>query len=147
MGSIPAKYAIVNCQDRAKYRRKDKDKIIGFAMSSTEEIPESDTETLKQEILIPHLSREGRKRIKEVFSEEQGIDVKFDYVKREFAEKKYLKIGEVFAVPQGKPITRITISGLPAEYHTLDPLADIDTILGFPTHKAEKPFYKPPTKD
>jgi len=147
MGSIPAKYVIVNCQDRAKYRRKDKDKITGFAMSSTEEISEVDIETLKQEILIPHLSREGRKRIKEVFSEEQGIDVKFDYVKREIAEKKYLKIGEVFAVPQGKSLARITISGLPAEYHTLDPLADIDTILGFPTHKAEKPFYKPPTKD
>lgn len=148
MGSIPAQFVIVNCQDRAKYRRKDKYKrVTQFAMSTAEEIPEADAEILKQEILIPHLSREGRKRVREVFSEEQGITVKFDYIKREDAERKYLKLDEVFAIPANKKLARITISGLPVDYHTLDPLADIDRIFGLPDHKAEKPFYSPPTKD
>lgn len=147
MGSIPAQFVIVNCQDRAKYRRKSDGRITGFAMSTTEEIPEADVETLKQEILIPHLSREGKKRVRAVFSDEQGIDLKFDYIEREVAEKKYLKPDEVFSVPTGKKLARITISGLPVDYHTLDPLADIDRIVGLPDHKAEKPFYSPPTKD
>lgn len=87
MSSITAEYVIVNCQDRAKYRRKDDEKVTGFAMTTTEEYPEIDAETLKTEILVPHISREGKKRIKEVFSDEQGIGVKFDYIKREDAEK------------------------------------------------------------
>ena len=147
MGSIAAKYVIVNCQERAKWRRKDKGGVTQFAMSSTEEIPDSDADTLKQEILIPSLSREGRERIKEVFSNDQGVQLKFDYVKREDAEKRYLQSGEVFAVPKGKKLARITILGLPADYKTLDPLADLDRILGLPDNKAEKPLYSPPTKD
>jgi hypothetical protein len=147
MSSITADYIITNCQDRAKYRRSDDDKITGFAMSSAEEIPDTDAETLKSEILIPQLSREGRKRIREVFSENQGIDVKFDYIKREDAEKKYLKPGEVFAVPKSKKLARITITGLPFNFYSPDILADIDTIAGLPNYKAEKPSYKPPTKD
>jgi hypothetical protein len=141
MSSITAEYVIVNCQDRAKFRRKDDGRITGFAITTTEEIPEYDAEFLKQEILIPHISREGRKRIKQVFSDEQGVKVKIDYVKRDDAEKKYLKPGEVFAVPEGKKLARITVSGLPGEYSSLDPLADIDRILGLPDFKAEKPFY------
>jgi len=147
MSSITAEYVIVNCQDRAKYRRRDNEKVTGFAMTTTEEIPELDVETLKTEVLVPHISREGRKRINEVFSEEQGVDVKFDLIKREDAESKYLKPGETFAVPSSKKLARITISGLPAEYKTLIPLANLDRILGLPDHKAEKPLYSPPTKD
>lgn len=147
MGSIPAKYVIVNCQERAKWRRKDKDSVTQFAMSSTEEIPDSDADTLKQEILIPSLSREGKERIEKVFSSDQGVQLKFDYVKREDAEKRYLRPGETFSVPKGKRLARITISNLPAEYFTLDPLADVDRILGIPDHRSEKRLYRPPTKD
>jgi hypothetical protein len=147
MSSITAEYIIANCQDRAKYRRKSDGKITGFAMSTSEEIPDADAENLKAEILIPQLSREGKKRIKEVFSDEQGIDLKFDYIKREDAEKRYLKSGEEFAVPSGKKLARITITGLPFDYYSPNILADIDTIVGLPTHKSEKPSYKPPTKD
>jgi hypothetical protein len=147
MSSITAEYVIVNCQDRAKYRRKSDGKVTGFAMTTTEEIPEFDAETIKTEILVPHLSREGRKRIKEVFSDEQCVDVKFDYIKREDAEKKYLQKEETFSVPPGKSLARVTISCLPADYKTLDPLTDLDRILGLPDHKAEKPLYSSPTKD
>jgi hypothetical protein len=147
MSSITAEYVIVNCQDRAKYRRKSDGKVTGFAITKTDEYPELDAETLKTEVLVPHISREGKKRIKEVFSEEQGADVKFDYIKREDAEPKYLKPGETFAVPSGEKLARITVSGLPADYKTLDSLADLDRILGLPDNKAEKPLYSPPTKD
>ena len=147
MSSITAEYVIVNCQDRAKYRRKSDGKITGFAMSTSEEIPDIDAENLKAEILIPQLSREGRKKIKEIFSDEQGVDVKFDYIKREDAEKKYLKPEEKFAVPPNKKLARITITGLPFGVDSPNTLANVDTIVGFPTHKSEKPYYKPPTKD
>jgi len=147
MSSITAEYVIVNCQPRAKYRRQDDGKVTGFAITTTEEYPELDAETLQTEILVPHISREGKKRIKEVFSDEQGIDMKFDYIKREEAEKKYLQKEEIFSVPSGKKLARITVSGLPADYKTLDPLADLDRILGLPDHKAEKPLYSSPTKD
>jgi len=147
MSSITADYIITNCQDRAKYRRRSDGKITGFAMSTTEEIPSQDSETLTSEILIPQLSMEGKKRIREIFADDQSIDVRFDQIKREDAEKRYLKTGEAFAIPQGKKLARITISGLPAEYETLGLLATLDTLVGLPTFRAEKPFYKPPTKD
>ena len=147
MSSITAEYVIVNCQDRAKYRRQGDGKVTGFAITTTQEYPELDAETLKTEILVPHISREGKKRIREVFSEEQGVDVKFDYIKREEAEKMYLQSEEAFAVPPGKSLARVTMSGLPGNIETRDFLAPIDTILGLPNYKAEKPFYKPPTKD
>ena len=147
MSSITADYIITNCQDRAKYRRRSDGKITGFAMSTTEEIPGQDSDTLTSEILIPQLSREGKKRIREIFSDDQSIDVRFDNIKREDAEKKYLKPGEAFAIPQGKKLARITITGLPFDFHSPDILADIDTIVGLPTYKSEKPSYKPPTKD
>jgi len=48
MGSISANYVIVNCQERANWRRIDKnDKVLQFALSETEDIPEADAETLK----------------------------------------------------------------------------------------------------
>jgi len=147
MSSITAEYVIVNCQDRAKYRRKDNDKVTGFAITTTQEFPESNAEALKTEVLVPHLSREGKKRIKEIFLDEQGVDLRIDYIEREEAEKKYLQKGETFAVPQGKKLARITLLNLPAEYETLDPLAVLDTTIGLPTFRAEKPFYKPPTTD
>jgi hypothetical protein len=141
MSSITAEYVIVNCQPRAKYRRQNDGKVTGFAITTTEEYPELDAETLQTEILVPHISREGKKRIKEVFSDEQGVDMKFDYIKREKAEKKYLQKEEAFSVPPGKSLARITMSGLPAETETSDFLATIDTILGFPNYKAEKPSF------
>lgn len=146
MGSIAAKYVIVNCQDRAKWRRKDKNKkILQFALSETEEIPEADAETLKQEILIPSISREGKERIKEVYSSDESVHVNFDYIKREDAENKYLKKGEAFAVPEGKKLARITLTKLPVSPEPLPNLANIDRVLGFPDYQAEKPFYA--TKD
>jgi len=147
--SIPLEYMIINCQDRAKLRRKDYRKITGFSMSSTEEIPGMDAETAKVEWLVPHLSREGKKGIEKVFSYDSTIDVRFDYVKRNIAEKIYLKPGEMFSVPEGKKLARITVSKLSAgpESESLPHVADVDRILGFPDFRAEKPFYSPPTKD
>jgi hypothetical protein len=147
--SIPLEYMIINCQDRAKYRRKDDDKVTGFSIATSEEIPGQDAETAKVEWLVPHLSREGKKGIEKVFSYDPTIDVRFDYVKREIAEKIYLKPGESFAVPEDKKLARIIVSKLPAlpESESLPHVADVDRILGFPDFRAEKPFYSPPTKD
>jgi len=147
--SIPLEYMIINCQDRAKLRRKDDDKVTGFSMATSEEIQGMDAETAKVEWLVPHLSREGKGRIEKVFSYDTTIDVRFDYIKREIAEKIYLKPGEMFSVPEGKKLARITVSKLPAlpESESLPHVADVDRILGFPDFRAEKPYYKKPEKD
>lgn len=145
--SISFEYMMINCQDRAKLRRKDYRKITGLSMSSVEEIPNMDAETGKVEWLVPHLSREGKKSIEKVFSCDPSLEVRFDYIKRESAEKIYLKPEESFSVPEGKKLARVTASKLPIEPESLPCLAEVDTILGFPTNTAEKPFYKPPTKD
>jgi hypothetical protein len=138
--SIPFEYIMVNCQDRAKYRRKVDEKITGFSISTSEEIQGMDAEAAKVEWLVPHLSREGKKRIEEVFSHDPTIDISFDYVRRDVAEKNYLKSGEMFSVPEGKKLARITVSKLPIVPETLKCVANVDRILGFPDFQAEKPY-------
>lgn len=143
--SIPFHYMIVNCQDRTKLRRKTDSKVTGISISTSEEIPDQDAEIAKVEWLVPHLSREGKKRIEYVFLNDKAVEVKFDYIKRDIAEKKYLKPGESFAVPEEKKLARITLTRLPISLEPLPQLADIDRVLGFPDYQAEKPFYA--TKD
>ncbi len=143
--SIPFQYMITNCQDRAKLRRKTDSKVTGFSIATSEEIPGQDAEIARVEWLVPHLSREGRKRIKYAFLDDETVEVDFDYIKREDAENKYLKKGEAFAVPEGKKLARITLTKLPVSPEPLPNLANIDRVLGFPDYQAEKPFYA--TKD
>jgi hypothetical protein len=143
--SIPFKYIVTNCQDRAKYRRKSDGKITGFSIATSEEIPSMDAEASKVEWLVPHLSIEGRKRIKSVFLNDPTVEVNFDYIRRDVAEKKYLKPGESFAVPEGKKLARIALEKLPLTIEPLPNIANVDRILGFPDFQAEKPYYA--TKD
>ena len=143
--SIPLHYVVVNCQERAKYRRKSDGKITGFSLAKTEEIRDMDAEIAKVEWFVPQISKEGRKRIEEVFSNDPVVEVKFDYIGRRIAERKYLKPGEEFSVPKTKKLARVTVSKLPATEQGFQPAAEVDRILGFPDFRAEKPYYV--TKD
>jgi hypothetical protein len=159
MSSIAAQYVIDNEQERGKYRRfNSKGKITGLALVTREFIPITETpvikergikykpitdelESLKAEILIPHLSRKGKARFEESFLfEDQYLDISFDHIKREKVQK-YLATGEVFTVPKSGSVARITVTGIPSEYSALELLANIDKMLGFPDYLAEKPYH------
>jgi hypothetical protein len=157
MASVTARKVIDYEQMRDKFRRFNlKRETNGLALTTRiiESLPESlpvimegesvkykptmeELEYLKTEILIPHLSREGRKRLNEDLGEQQGVDINFDYPKGEKI-KEYLAPGEVFAIPKSGSVARITISGLPSDYSCLPILAKIDRRLGFPDWESEK---------
>lgn len=95
-------------------------------------------ESIKATIFVPHISKEGKNRLTEIF-DQQGLFVNIDRISDKELER-YLVAGEKFAVPENKAVARVEITGIPpADYSPLDPLADIDTALGLPNYKAEKP--------
>ncbi len=124
---------------------KDEEKILGGIKEeeSREEVIKeaelpSETEWLKTSIIVPYISKNGKKRIAKI-CDKQELDLRFDRIKGEEAEKQYLKPGEIFLASGDGRITQITITGVSPEYSGIDILADVDTVLGFPTYKAEKP--------
>jgi hypothetical protein len=157
MSSIAVKNVIQYEQMRDKYRRYNLRRNTNFLALATREITRlpseipvieegrgvvykptiEELENITVEILVPKLSRQSKKRITEEI-EEQGMDLKFDYISREEL-KKYLALDEVFAVPSKGKVARITVSGLPIDYKkACDIAARADIILGVPTYLAEK---------
>jgi len=125
--------------ERVENEEIEEDFEPGEERKKSTEIEPSDEieESIKATIFVPHISRKGRKKLMKTF-DEQGLFVNIDRIDGKELEK-YLIPGEKFAVPKNNLVARVEITGIPIDYSPLDPLADIDTALGLPNYKAEKP--------
>lgn len=141
MSSIAAQYVVDNEQDKSVYTRPGPSgKVTGLALITRENIPYSENkkenlEFLKAEILIPHLSKEGRERLNDIIVE-QGLTLEIDYIGCKEI-KDYIK--EDFSILSNGKVARLTIRGLSPEYSGINILSEVDNILGLPNYMSEKP--------
>ncbi len=102
-------------------------------------------EWLETEIIVPHVSREGKYKLRDA-TPGQGLVMKIDYITLDDFHEKYklfLDPNEKFTSTNNRKVARIRLIGISPEYSGIKTLAKVDKILGFPDYQAEKTFTKP----